>query len=284
MAGDVKILIVDDEEMVRLNMRAALEDLGFTVVEAANGCEALELFERESPELVLTDLRMPEMDGLTLIKKLHEKYPDTPVIVISGTGSIRSAMEAVHCGAWDFIEKPIADQGYLEMVISRTLERSRLMLENRRYHDHLEELVQERTAELHHKTLLLEQEMAERQKAQQQLAIEHAELQRLNTTLEQRVKEEVEKNREQERIIFNQARLAAMGEMLSNVAHQWRQPLNNLGLYLQNMQLDYQDSLLDDERMAEYVNSAMETIQYMSRTISDFQNFSSPSGRKNALS
>jgi len=250
------------------------------VFEAANGCEALDLFEQELPELILTDLRMPEMDGLTLIREMHKKHPDTPLIVISGTGSISSAMEAVHCGAWDFIEKPIIDQSALEMVISHTLERSRLLLENRRYHDHLEELVQERTVELHQQTLLLEQEMAERQEAQQRLAIEHAELQRLNATLEQRVQEEVEKNRDQERIISHQARLAAMGEMLSNIAHQWRQPLNNLGLYLQNMQLDYQESLLDTERMAEYVSCSMETLQYMSRTISDFQNFFRPDREK----
>lgn len=123
----------------------------------------------------------------------------------------------------------------------------------------------------------LEDTVRERTEA---LAREHAELQRLNATLEQRVQEEVEKNREQERIISHQARLAAMGEMLSNIAHQWRQPLNNLGLYMQNLQLDYQDSQLDDERVAEYVGNVMETIQYMSRTISDFQNFFKPDREK----
>lgn len=144
----------------------------------------------------------------------------------------------------------------------------------------------------------LEAEVDERQRAEQSLiaardqledtvrertealAREHAELQRLNATLEQRVQEEVEKNREQERIISHQARLAAMGEMLSNIAHQWRQPLNNLGLYVQNLQLDYQDSRLDDERMTEYVSNAMETVKYLSQTISDFQNFFRPNREK----
>jgi len=123
----------------------------------------------------------------------------------------------------------------------------------------------------------LEAEIDERQRAEQsllaargqleetvlertnELSAANAQLQRLNATLEQRVQEEVEKNREQERIISHQARLAAMGEMLSNIAHQWRQPLNNLGLFLQNMHLDYQESLLDNERMADYVTNAMET-------------------------
>jgi PAS domain S-box-containing protein len=149
MSPQVHVLIVDDEGLIRLNLRALLEDLGFLVSEAAHGREALDLFERELPDLVLTDLRMPEMDGLELIEKLTKQHPETPVIVVSGTGSIRDAMEAVRRGAWDYITKPVSVQDTVEIVINRTLERSRLMRENRRYHEHLEELVCERTRELH---------------------------------------------------------------------------------------------------------------------------------------
>jgi signal transduction histidine kinase len=276
MIPQVHVLIVDDESLIRLNLRALLEDLGYSVSEAADGREALVVLKRESPDLVLTDLRMPEMDGLSLIMAIHEIRPDTPVIVVSGAGSIRDAMEAVRRGAWDYITKPVDDQDTFEVVINRTLERSRLMRENRRYQEHLEELVRERTRELHEQALMLEQEIAERQQAQESLAEEQKQLQRLNATLEQRVDEEVEKNREKDRIMSHQARLAAMGEMISNIAHQWRQPLNNIGLYIQNLQCDYVENQLDEARLNEYVHSSMDTLRYMSQTINDFQHYFRP--------
>lgn len=149
MDGHVQILIVDDESLIRLNLRALLEDLGFCVCEAADGCEALTMVEREAPDLILTDLCMPNMNGLALITALAGHYPDTPVIVVSGTGSISDAMEAVQRGAWDYVTKPVDDQNRFKIVIDRALERSRLVQENRRYHEQLEELVRERTQELH---------------------------------------------------------------------------------------------------------------------------------------
>ena len=102
------ILIVDDERLIRLNCGVLLEDIGFRVVEAANGLEALAAFDRELPDLVLTDLRMPEMDGLALIPALINKSPETPVVVISGADRISDAIAAIRQGAWDYITKPIA--------------------------------------------------------------------------------------------------------------------------------------------------------------------------------
>ena len=276
MIRQVHVLIVDDEKLIRINLRALMEDLGFRVGEAANGREALAALERESFDLVLTDLRMPEMDGLSLITALREKNPNTPVIVVSGTGSIGDAIEAVRRGAWDYITKPVDDQDTFEIVINRTLERSRLIQENLHYHEHLEELVQERTQELHEQAVMLEQEIAVRQQAQEELELRQCQLQDLNATLKQRVKTEVEKNIEKDRIMSHQARLAAMGEMLSNIAHQWRQPLNNLGLYIQNLQYDYSINMLDEDRLNEYVHSSMDTLRYMSQTINDFQHYFRP--------
>ncbi|HEX8990411.1 MAG TPA: response regulator [Anaerolineales bacterium] len=276
MNQEGRVLVVDDEPFIRMNLRALLEDLGFVISEAANGREALEVFDREAPELVLADLRMPEMDGLTLITALRQKAPDTPIIVVSGTGSIHEAMEAVRRGALDYITKPVVDQEEFIITIERTLERARLITENRRYREHLEELVAARTAKLHEQAMMLEQEISERQRAQEELELKQRQLQELNATLEQRVCEEVEKNREKDRIMSHQARLAAMGEMLSNIAHQWRQPLNNLGLIIQNLQEDYSAHVLDEEGLREYVASGMDTLRYMSRTISDFQHYFRP--------
>lgn len=143
-----KILIVDDEEMIRTVLRGMCEAIGFCVTEAANGRQGLEVFAREAPDIVLTDLIMPEMDGLTFIALLREKSPATPIVAISGTGSIHDAIEAIHAGAWDYVTKPIVQIECLEIVIKHVLERMRLIAENKAYQEHLEELVRQRTEDL----------------------------------------------------------------------------------------------------------------------------------------
>jgi signal transduction histidine kinase len=99
------------------------------------------------------------------------------------------------------------------------------------------------------------------------------ELQRLNETLGQRVAEQVAKNMAQERMLIHQARLAAMGEMIGNIAHQWRQPLNALGLIIQGLRYDFRDGSVTAELMEQTSKQAMQMIQGMSRTIDDFRNF-----------
>lgn len=148
MEKTLKILIIDDEESIRAIFRIMCESIGCKVLEAANGQEGLEVFAREAPDVVLTDLQMPTMDGLTFIARLNELAPHTPVIVISGTDSVNSAIEAIHAGAYDYITKPLQRVESLEIVIKRVLERSRLIAENKTYQEHLEELVRQRTAEL----------------------------------------------------------------------------------------------------------------------------------------
>lgn len=144
-----KILVVDDEAAIRRNLRSCLEDYGYRVVEAGNGLEGQEVFAREQPDLVLSDLRMEKMDGLALVGDLHQRAPDIPVIVVSGAGQVRDAVAAIRGGAWDYITKPIHDAAELEVVIARCLERARLAAENRQYREHLEQLVAERTLRLH---------------------------------------------------------------------------------------------------------------------------------------
>jgi phosphoserine phosphatase RsbU/P len=148
MAQKYKVLLVDDEDLVRSIIRAILEEFGFDVVEACNGKVGLEVFLREKPDLVFTDLQMPELDGLGFISSLKEISPDTPVVVISGTGNIQSAIEAIRIGAWDYITKPVEALESLEIVALRVLERARLIAENKAYQENLEELVMQRTEEL----------------------------------------------------------------------------------------------------------------------------------------
>ncbi len=144
----VRVLVIDDEELIRLNLRALLEDMNFTVMEAANGREGLAIYEVEKPDIVLTDLRMPEMDGLSFIKALRARDPDTPVIVISGTGTLNDAIEAVRYGAWDYLTKPVQNADELSVRLRHALERGRLAAENRLHREQLEEKVRQRTRQL----------------------------------------------------------------------------------------------------------------------------------------
>ncbi len=142
------ILTMDDTELLRESMALYLEDKGFRVLQAANGRVGLELVAREHPDLVLVDLRMPEMSGMEVLSRLREIAPDTPAIVVSGTGLLHDALEAIRLGAWDFVTKPMADMDVLLHAVNKALERARLLAENARYQQGLEAEIVVRTRDL----------------------------------------------------------------------------------------------------------------------------------------
>ncbi len=146
------ILIIDDEEAIRQSFADYLEDMGYRVLTAENGRVGVDMFDRERADLVLVDLRMPKMDGLEVLAHITKKSPATPLIVVSGTGVISDAVEALHQGAWDYILKPVKDLSVLAHSVDMAFEKARLKEENRRYQDHLEQMVAERTSELHRTT------------------------------------------------------------------------------------------------------------------------------------
>ena len=151
-----KILVIDDEKVLRNCLRYFLEDFGYSIIEAENGREGLEKISAEKPDVVLTDLRMPEVDGLEVLKKGKEIFPDLPVIVISGTGRIQDVVEALHLGAWDYVLKPVEDMSVVEHLVKNAVEQTNLIRKNREYKEHLEELVQERTHKLEEMNFQLE--------------------------------------------------------------------------------------------------------------------------------
>ncbi len=143
-----KILIIDDETIIRQSFADHLEDLGYQVLTAENGRKGIEIIKREEPDLTLTDLRMPEMGGLEVIKHSMQLNPDTPIIVVSGAGRLGDAIQALRLGAWDYILKPIEDMSILEHQVKKALEKKILIQENKMYQENLEKMVQERTVEL----------------------------------------------------------------------------------------------------------------------------------------
>lgn len=154
------LLIIDDDDVVRASLAAYLEDSGFSVLQASNGQQGLQVFEEHQPDLVICDLRMPQMGGLELIRQVSERAPQLPVIVVSGAGVMSDAVEALRLGAADYLIKPLEDLAVLEHSVRRALDRSRLVLENQRYRDKLEAANRELEASLH---LLQEDQTAGRQ-------------------------------------------------------------------------------------------------------------------------
>jgi two-component system, cell cycle sensor histidine kinase and response regulator CckA len=132
------VLVIDDEKPIRDSICNYLEDGGYDVLGAGDGLEGLEIFERKNPDLVLLDLRMPEMDGLDALSMLRERSPDTPIIVVSGKGRVDDAIEALRLGAWDYLIKPIKDLSALRHSMDMALERAHLIQENRMYQEKLE--------------------------------------------------------------------------------------------------------------------------------------------------
>ena len=140
-----RILVVDDEEPIREIVASMLGTAGYLCKQAGSGMEALAVLNSgEDFELMLSDLMMADLDGIGLLERTKEKYPDMPVVMVTAVHDISVALAAIRNGAYDYLLKPFEREQLLNTV-SRALENRRLKLENRSYQSNLESLVQERT-------------------------------------------------------------------------------------------------------------------------------------------
>jgi PAS domain S-box-containing protein len=147
-AKNKTILIIDDEIAICEALADFLEDNEYQTLSAENGCAGLELFKQKQPDLILTDLRMPEVDGLDVLREVKKNSPETPIIVVSGTGCMTDSIDALRLGACDFIVKPITDMPILLHAVEKALEHTKLRQENIIYQEKLKDLVHEKTQKL----------------------------------------------------------------------------------------------------------------------------------------
>jgi DNA-binding NtrC family response regulator len=125
-----RILVIDDEKSIRSTLQEILEYENYEVDLAASGPEGLELFQNNRYDIVLCDIKMPEMDGIEVLEKIHENGTDTQVIMISGHGNIDTAVSAIKKGAYDFIEKPL-DLNRMLITIRNAMDKSSLITETK---------------------------------------------------------------------------------------------------------------------------------------------------------
>ncbi len=124
------VLVVDDEPSILRSLHGVLADEGYDVLTAPNGYEALKIIEEESPDLVLLDIWMPGMDGIETLKEIKKNNPFLQVVIISGHGTIETAVRATKLGAYDFIEKPLSIEKVM-VAINNALKYQRIEEENR---------------------------------------------------------------------------------------------------------------------------------------------------------
>ena len=111
-----KILVVDDEDIVRTSCRRTLSPEGYEVRLAKNGAEGLKMAREERFDLVLTDLKMPDMDGIEVLRIIKEQWPETAVIIVTGYQTVDTAVKAIKLGAYDYIEKPFTPDALITAV------------------------------------------------------------------------------------------------------------------------------------------------------------------------
>jgi signal transduction histidine kinase len=141
------ILLVDDEEGLRKVLGLSLKDRGYSVHGAGDGEQALALFEQIRPAIVLTDIKMPGMDGIDLLQAIKQRDPDVEIIMITGHGDIDLAIKSLKFDATDFITKPI-DDDILDIALKRAEERITFRRQLRSYTENLERLVEEKSRQL----------------------------------------------------------------------------------------------------------------------------------------
>ncbi len=125
-----KILIIDDEKSIRNTLKEILAYEGYDVSEAQDGIEGIKLAEKDKFDIILSDIKMPKMDGIEVLEKLQEITPETPVVMISGHGNIETAVEAIRKGAFDYISKPL-DLNRMLVTIRNAMDRSSLVKETK---------------------------------------------------------------------------------------------------------------------------------------------------------
>ena len=144
---DRRLLIVDDDENVRKIVAALLDDEGYETNTAAGAEDALTALKQQSYALVISDIKMPDKDGLWLLAQLRKTYPETAMIMMTGYGQVDTAVQALKYGASDYLTKPVR-VNQLSASVIRALDRRRLELENKAYQQGLEGAVREKTREL----------------------------------------------------------------------------------------------------------------------------------------
>jgi C4-dicarboxylate-specific signal transduction histidine kinase len=277
----MRILIVDDDENSRVFLERALLKQGYAVESAQNGAEALARAESSPPELIISDILMPDLDGFELCRRVKkdDRLRGIPFIFYSATYVTPEDRHlAMKLGASRFLIKPMELDTFSDLIRDvlneyrqRKLEVPLAPLARPGALDRMQ--VQALTRKLEHKMRELAREREAREKLEQ-------ECRELKERMKEVIRDAVDEERKKDDGLIIQGRQAVMEEMINNIAHQWRQPINTLGLLAQDLQMTFRMGELSREYMEANVKRTMEVITAMSKTIDDFRTFFKPNREK----
>jgi len=292
------ILIVDDSPTQAALLEQVLFAHGYRVVGARNGNEALQAIRARRPDLVISDIMMPEMDGFELCRRIRgaEEMMSIPIILLTHLNDPGHVLRSLEAGADYFVSKPYSNKLLLSRI-DAVLQGGRACLpcdkggeipisyQGKSYR------VKANCSQTIQLLLATYELVAEKN---QELLGAKASLSNLNRNLEKRVEERtaalmqetadrlraMDELRKKDEVLIQQSRQAAMGEMIGNIAHQWRQPLNAVGLLVQDLNLSYEYGNFDKAYLESNTQKIMQLVRHMSQTIDDFRNFFTPDKEK----
>ena len=233
-----KILIIDDSTFICKQITTILEPRNYKVTSAFNATTGLDLLYKEEFSLVILDMELPDMHGIKVLAEIRKnrKCLYIPVLVLSGTSTPQIIRDSLKNGANDFLKKPFV---FEEFILKVDL-----------WIDYI--------------------------KKSKALKDKTKELEFVNNHLQELVNKEVQKNREKDKLMFTQSRQAQMGEMIAMIAHQWRQPLNSIGMASNLISFRSKMGKLDNTTVEELTQKINTYIKHLSTTIDDFRNFFKP--------
>ena len=233
-----KVLIIDDSKFICKQVKTILEPRNYKLTSAYSAKMALEKLREDDFKLIILDMELPDMHGSKLLEiiRKNKKFIGVPIIVLSGTSTPEIVRNVLKNGANDFLKKPFV---FEEFILKIDL-----------WVDYF--------------------------KKSKELDEQKLKLKFVNENLENLVLEEIEKNRQKDKIMFAQSRQAQMGEVLGMVAHQWKQPLNAISMSTDLIELKVQKNALDIDSARKITVKVKKYIKHLMQTMEDFQSFFSP--------
>ena len=233
-----KILIIDDSNFICKQVKTVLEPRNYVVQKANSAKKGLELLGKESFDLLILDMELPDMHGIKVLEKIRKQsmFINLPIVVLSGTSTPEIVRNCLKNGASDFLKKPFIFEEFI-LKIDLWIDYYKQKKQNK-----------EKTKELEY----------------------------INTHLKELVEEEVKKNKEKDKLMIIKSRQIQMGEMIAMIAHQWRQPLNAIAMAVNLIDIQIHTKNLNEKIILDITSKIHNYIQHLSKTIDDFRDFFKP--------